>query len=47
MPAGARWLIPQLNSAVLRFDWAFALQNSAYTRAGWPGRFMAGFEQAF
>ncbi len=44
---GLRWLIPQLNSSVLRFDWAFALQNTTYSRAGWPGRFMAGFEQVF
>jgi hypothetical protein len=44
---GLRWLIPQANSSVLRFDWAFALQNTMYSRAGWPGRFMAGFEQVF
>jgi hypothetical protein len=44
---GLRWLIPQLNSSVIRFDWAFALQNTMYSRAGWPGRFMAGFEQVF
>jgi hypothetical protein len=45
--AGLRWLIPQLNSSVLRFDWAFALRDGPFTRAGWPGRFSAGFEQVF
>jgi hypothetical protein len=44
---GLRWLIPQLNSSVLRFDWAFALEDGNLTRAGWPGRFSAGFEQVF
>jgi hypothetical protein len=44
---GLRWLIPQLNSSVVRIDWAFALQNTIYTRAGAPGRVTAGFEQAF
>jgi hypothetical protein len=44
---GLRWLIPQLNSSVLRFDWAFALEDGNLTRAGWPGRLSAGFEQVF
>jgi hypothetical protein len=44
---GVRWLIPQLNSSVLRFDWAFALEDGNLTRAGWPGRFTAGYEQVF
>jgi hypothetical protein len=44
---GLRWLIPQLNSAVLRFDWAVAMQNGVLTRAGLPGRFSAGFLQVF
>jgi hemolysin activation/secretion protein len=45
--AGLRWLIPQLNSAVLRFDWAVAAEGTRYTRAGLPGRFSAGFMQVF
>jgi hypothetical protein len=44
---GLRWLIPQLNSSVLRFDWAFPLEDGNLTRAGWPGRITAGFEQVF
>jgi hypothetical protein len=44
---GLRWLIPQLNSAVIRLDWAFATQDAPLTRAGWPGRFSAGFAQVF
>ncbi|MEP6653381.1 MAG: hypothetical protein ABJA82_08490 [Myxococcales bacterium] len=44
---GLRWLIPQLNSSVLRFDWAVATQGTTITRAGFPGRFTAGFFQAF
>jgi hypothetical protein len=44
---GLRWLIPQLNSSVLRFDWAIATQSTALTRAGWPGRISAGYMQAF
>jgi hypothetical protein len=44
---GLRWLIPQLNSSVIRFDWAFALEDGNLTRAGWPGRITAGFEQVF
>jgi outer membrane protein assembly factor BamA len=44
---GLRWLIPQLNSSVLRFDWAVPLQDGLVTRAGTPGRFSAGFQQAF
>jgi hypothetical protein len=44
---GLRWLIPQLNSTVLRMDWAFATQSTTLTRAGFPGRFSAGFQQVF
>ena len=44
---GVRWLIPQLNSTVIRLDWAIATQNTAFTRAGFPGRFSAGFQQVF
>jgi hypothetical protein len=45
--AGVRWLIPQLNSSVLRLDWAIATQNTAFTRAGLPGRVSAGYQQVF
>ena len=45
--AGFRWLIPQLNSAVLRLDWAVAAEGTRYTRAGLPGRFTAGYMQVF
>jgi hypothetical protein len=44
---GLRWLIPQLNSTVIRIDWAFATQSTTLTRAGLPGRFSAGFQQLF
>jgi hypothetical protein len=44
---GLRWLIPQFNSYVIRFDWAFPLEDGNLTRAGWPGRLSAGFEQVF
>ena len=44
---GLRWLIPQLNSSVLRFDWAIATQSTTLTRAGFPGRLSGGFLQAF
>jgi hypothetical protein len=44
---GVRLLIPQLNAYVLRFDWAFPFQETANTRAGWPGRISAGFYQVF
>jgi hypothetical protein len=44
---GLRWLIPQLNSTVIRIDWAFATQSTSLTRAGLPGRFSAGFQQLF
>jgi hypothetical protein len=46
---GLRWLIPQLNSSVVRFDWAIATQDSpsGLTRAGLPGRVSAGFQQVF
>jgi hypothetical protein len=45
--AGVRWLIPQLNSAVWRIDWAVAMQGTRYTRAGLPGRITAGLMQVF
>jgi hypothetical protein len=44
---GFRWLIPQLNSSVMRVDWAVATQGTTLTRAGLPGRFSGGFLQAF
>jgi hypothetical protein len=44
---GLRWLIPQLNPTVIRFDWAIATQSTGFTRAGFPGRFSAGFQQGF
>jgi hypothetical protein len=44
---GLRWLIPQFNSYVIRFDWAVPLQDGNVTRAGMPGRFSAGYQQAF
>jgi hypothetical protein len=44
---GLRWLIPQLNSSVVRFDWALAAQSTDFTRAGFPGRVTAGFQQVF
>ena len=44
---GFRWLIPQLNSSVLRIDWAVATQEGPYTRPGLPGRITAGFMQSF
>ncbi|HET6149743.1 MAG TPA: hypothetical protein VFH68_19550 [Polyangia bacterium] len=44
---GLRWLIPQLNSTVIRIDWAFATQSTTLTRAGFPGRASAGFQQIF
>ena len=44
---GLRWLIPQLNSSVIRIDWAFATQSTTLTRAGFPGRASAGFQQTF
>jgi hypothetical protein len=44
---GLRWLIPQLNSSVIRADWAVPLADGIVTRAGMPGRFSAGFQQAF
>src|SRR5205814_3009789 len=42
---GFRLLIPQFNSYVLRFDWAFATQSTSHTRGGWPGRVSIGFRQ--
>lgn len=45
--AGARLVIPQLQRAVLRVDWAFATHDTLLSRAGWPGRISAGFSQAF
>jgi hypothetical protein len=44
---GLRWLVPQLNSSVIRLDWAFASHRTALTEPGWPGRLTAGFRQAF
>jgi outer membrane protein assembly factor BamA len=44
---GLRWLSPQFNSTVLRFDWAVPLQDGVVTRAGMPGRFTAGMQQLF
>jgi len=44
---GLRWLSPQFNSTVLRFDWAVPLQDGVVTRAGMPGRFSAGMLQVF
>jgi hypothetical protein len=43
---GLRWLIPQLNSSVLRIDWAIPTQDGPYTRAGLPGRITASFMQS-
>jgi hypothetical protein len=43
---GLRWLIPQLNSTVIRVDWAVPLQDGVVTHVG-AGRVSAGFEQAF
>jgi outer membrane protein assembly factor BamA len=44
---GLRWLIPQLNSTVIRVDWAVPLADGPETRWGLPGRFTAGFLQYF
>ncbi|HVU52472.1 MAG TPA: BamA/TamA family outer membrane protein [Polyangia bacterium] len=49
---GLRWLIPQLNSTVIRFDWALplvavTLPNGAFAPAGLPGRLSVGFQQIF
>ena len=44
---GLRWLIPQLNSSVLRIDWAVPTQAGPYTQPGLPGRITAGFMQSF
>jgi hypothetical protein len=44
---GLRWLIPQLNSTVIRVDWAIATQSTPLTRAGLPGRVSGGFQQIF
>lgn len=44
---GLRWLIPQLNSSVLRIDWAVATDAGPLTRPGLPGRITAGFMQSF
>jgi hypothetical protein len=41
---GFRLLIPQVNTHVVRADWAFATQG---VTAGWPGRISIGFFQAF
>jgi hypothetical protein len=45
--AGLRWLLIQANSTVIRFDWALPLVDGVVTRAGFPGRVSAGFEQVF
>jgi hypothetical protein len=44
---GVRWMIPQLNASTVRIDWAVPLQDGVLTRVGMPGRFSAGFQQAF
>jgi len=44
---GLRWLIPQLNSAVVRIYWAVPFTNGPLTRAGLPGLITAGFDQMF
>ena len=44
---GLRWLIPQLNSSVVRIDWAVATNYGPYTRPGLPGRITAGYWQSF
>jgi len=44
---GFRWLIPQLNSSVLRIDWAVPTQSGPYSHPGLPGRITAGFMQSF
>ena len=44
---GLRVLIPQLNTYVLRFDWAVPLETTDQVRAGFPGRLSAGFRQVF
>jgi hypothetical protein len=44
---GLRWLIPQLNASVIRVDWAIPLNDGVVTRAGFPGRVSAGFQQVF
>jgi hypothetical protein len=44
---GVRLLIPQLNTYVLRFDWAIPLDSTQYTPAGPPGRITFTFRQAF
>jgi len=44
---GVRWLIPQLDSAAIRVDWAVPLNDGVVMRAGLPGRASAGFQQVF
>ena len=44
---GLRWLIPQLNSSVVRIDWSIATDAGPFTRPGLPGRITAGFMQSF
>ncbi len=44
---GFRWLIPQVNTSIVRIDWAVPLQDGVVTRMGMPGRFSAGFQQVF
>jgi len=42
--AGLRMLVPQMQPFVFRFDWAYPMTGP--TR-GFPGRFIAGVQQAF
>ena len=42
--AGIRWLLPQLQPVVFRFDWAIPINGPS---AGFPGRISGGVEQAF
>ncbi|ACY17659.1 outer membrane protein [Haliangium ochraceum] len=41
---GVRAVVPQLQTAVIRFDWAVPLTGE---QRGLPGRFILGFEQVF
>ncbi|WP_428265324.1 hypothetical protein [Haliangium sp.] len=41
---GGRMVMPQVQTVAFRFDWAVPLTGS---RAGFPGRIILGFEQAF
>ena len=44
---GLRLLIPQLNTYVIRLDWAVPLLLTDQTRRSFPGRFSLGFRQTF